>query len=489
MWRHILAFSFIAVSGLTSFAQTPSPAELQLDLGSGVTMDLVLIKPGRFQQGAPASEAGREDDETQRQVIISDSFYIGKYPVTRGQFGRFVESTRHRTEAEKGQSGGYGVVDGKLAQRPGFSWRNPGFVQTDDHPVVIVTAQDAKVFCQWLSKRSGRTIALPSEAQWEYACRAGTSSAHYLEPVNDVAWHRGNSDSETHPVGEKKPNAWGLYDLYGPVWQWCRDWYAPYPAGPVSDPLQTNPKLSDKPRQVLRGGSFLSGESRSRSAERYRNDPSSRNADNGFRIISSVSARPVPPPSAVNTDSKPSRQLLIQDGPDIETSAEESSPSFGVFGWMGLFIITVLILIGFKVIRAVFKAFGSGSSSALGSDLTPNQAADFFSSQPPPLPQRFSFRVTDSGFYITGPEDAIGSQVEYTADVGDRVIIDSILYSPGPEGQFIFTGSRPKSVTVRTLGGLAGTTGDLSYSSFGDDSPRRSSFRSSASSRSYPSAY
>lgn len=501
MWRHILAFS--CIGSLTAFAQTNPQQELSLDLGSGLQLELVLILPGSFQQGAPTSEPGREDDETQRQVTITEPYYIGKYPVTRGQFARFVETTRHRTDAERGESGGYGVVDGKLTQRPGFSWRNPGFSQTDDHPVVIVTAQDAKAFSQWLGKRSGRTVALPTEAQWEYACRAGTTGAHYLEPLDSIGWHRGNSGGQTHLVGEKKPNAWGLYDLYdlyGPVWQWCSDWYAPYPSGPATDPLQTNRNLSDKPRQVLRGGSFISGDSHARSASRYRNDPLSRNADNGFRIVCSATVREPTPAASSSSALIPAADSASHLTPDIaeaeiidESVSASGSWDFFSIAFIGIFLLVFVGafgLIGYGILKAIFGAFRPKTPGPIpGSNFTPGQAADFFSSQPPPLSQRFNFNLTDSGFFIIGPEEAVGTQVQYTADLGDQVMTDDILFSPGPEGHFIFTGTRPKGVTVRTLGGMAGTTSDTTFSSFDSGSSRRSSFGSSSSRRSYPSAY
>ncbi len=497
MWRSVFFLLFIS---LGAFGQMSTPAELKLDLGGGVSMDLVLVQPGRFSQGSPVTEEGREEDESGRQVAISQAFYVGKHPVTRGQFAAFAESTRYRTEAEKGQSGGFGVENGKLVQRPGFNWRNPGFPQTDEHPVVIVTAQDARSFCQWLSTRSGRACALPTEAQWEYACRAGSTGPRYLGlAVNDVAWHRGNSGGQTQPVGQKKPNAWGLHDFYGPVWQWCSDWYAPYPGGAATDPNQTNPSLSDKPRQVLRGGSFLSDVSHSRSAERYRNDPASRNADNGFRIVAATavtagtsSGLSAAGSSQVSTETSPS---LRRAGSDDYQAGETSPWSLGVlvvFGGAALIFLTIAGTIVYQIFKAVFGRFGSGGGTGIPpvSGMTPSQAADFFTAKPAPLGRGFTCRVTDSGFYILGPDDAAGAEVQYTAQVDGRVIMDNVLFSPGPEGQFIFTGSRPKSVSLRTTGGMAGTSGGSSFSSF-DDDPHRG-FRessSSSSSRSYPSAY
>lgn len=154
----------------------------------------------------------------------------------------------------------------------------------------------------------------------------------------------------------------------------------------------------------------------------------------------------------------------------------------------GLLLIPVFIFIAYKVITSVFGSFGARSNALDASNLTPRQAADAFASQPPPIAQRFAFRMSDSGFYINGPAEAVGSLIHYTADLGDRVLTDEISFTPGPEGQFIFTGVRPKSVSVRTTGGQLGTTGGM-ISSSDDDDDHRSSFSSSSSRRSFPSAY
>jgi formylglycine-generating enzyme required for sulfatase activity len=188
------------------------PREIINSLG----MELVLIPAGTFLMGSPKMEKDRSDIEFQHEVAITKDFYLGKYQVTRGEFAQFVQVTEYRTEAEK---------DGEKN-----SWRQTRFGQTEEHPVVNVSWNDAKVFCAWLSNTEGDQYCLPTEAQWEYSCRAGSQSkfgfGHETKELDQYAWYRENSKGQTHPVGEKKPNTFGLHDTHGNVWEWCEDWYA-----------------------------------------------------------------------------------------------------------------------------------------------------------------------------------------------------------------------------------------------------------------------
>lgn len=295
-----------------------------LDLGAGVKMHLVYVPGGSFEMGSPDAErepitrrlASQKSEITPDilealklegpvHTVEMDGFWMGKFEVTVAQFRQFVEATSHRTDAEKkGQSDGVSSAGG-WPKVSGLCWRNPGFPQEDNHPVVQVSWNDAKAFCDWLSRKTGKDVRLPSESEWEYACRAGTRTAYQWgdDPDAGKGWLNGTDATAkreypswpcfnfddgyvyTAPVGSFKANAFGLHDMHGNAWEWCADFYGPkyYAESP-----RRNPQGPSEGRdRMSRGGSWDYYENLYRSAARVRLPPTSTYPGQGFRVACS----------------------------------------------------------------------------------------------------------------------------------------------------------------------------------------------------------
>jgi formylglycine-generating enzyme len=319
--------ALLAMAG-TASSQTNEPRKkLAVELGGEVKMEMVLIPAGEFKMGSGESAedtaaffnqtygeahlyAGDFKGEHPRhRVQITKPFYLGKCHVTRGQFRQFVAATGYKTDAEKGEkpgAWGWNPDTKEFGFNEKYSWRKAGFEQTDDHPVLNVSWNDCAAFCQWLSRKEGETYRLPTEAEWEYACRAGTTTRYYsgddpetLAKVGNIAdatarkqfpnWKFTIKANDgyvfTAPIEKFKPNAFGLYDMNGNVSQWCADWYGEdyYATSRAADPAGPD---SGKAR-VLRGGSWSSGPYFTRSAGRNCFDPDYRNDCAGFRVARS----------------------------------------------------------------------------------------------------------------------------------------------------------------------------------------------------------
>ena len=266
-----------------------------LTLPGGATMEMIYVAPGSFTMGSPSSEGGRDDDETQHRVTLTKGYWLGKYEVTQAQWRS--------------------VMGG-----------NPSRFKGDNRPVENVSWGDCQQFIRKVNEAARRQFGgdarLPTEAEWEYACRAGTttslSSGKNLRilgenngpELDDIAWYGGNSSvgfelsngydcsgwpdkqysgsrAGTHLVGEKSPNAWGFHDMHGNVWEWCQDWHGNYPGGSVTDPQGA----ASGDFRVFRGGSWDDDARDCRSASRNGSGPGYRDGNCGFRLCCSAGPR------------------------------------------------------------------------------------------------------------------------------------------------------------------------------------------------------
>jgi sulfatase modifying factor 1 len=264
---------------------------------NSIGLKLQLLPAGEFLMGSPDSEKGHEPDESpQHRVRLTRPVYVSLHEVTVAQFFQFVSATGYRTDGERERRGGPpafspGKGKGKPKNqndndddRPSGTWRNPGFAQDANSPVVHVSWNDAATFCQWLSQKEKVRYRLPTEAEWEFACRGGTQTAfpngdNEVE-VLDYAWFQQNAAGVPQLVGRRKPNPWGHYDMLGNVWEWCSDFYATYDAAPQTDPQGPDAGLY----HVMRGGSVESPTPVRAAFRDYR--PAEAHYGNlGFRIV------------------------------------------------------------------------------------------------------------------------------------------------------------------------------------------------------------
>ena len=238
-----------------------APAQPTASAAGPLAFRLVRVEPGTFAMGDPDAPPGTDYDEHQHIVTLTRPFDLAAHPVTVGQFARFVADTGHETDAERAGRG-QGRSAAGLSWYRDMTWQTAAAGLPVETPVTVVSWNDAVAYCSWASRRTGRHVRLPSEAEWEYACRAGTIGPYNADaPATDLGWFADNSgdrplDAERlfrlgnaaanremtgarcrpRPVGLKRPNRWGLFDMHGNVWQWCADAFGPYPAGPVTDP-------------------------------------------------------------------------------------------------------------------------------------------------------------------------------------------------------------------------------------------------------------
>ena len=249
----------VACISFASCEGEPAPVKkLPEELVNSIGMKFRLIQPGSFLMG---SEKGDFDMKPVHRVTLTKPFCIGVYEVTQEEWGKVMSV-------------------------------NPSYVKGTKNPVERVNWGDAQEFARRLSRKEKARYRLPTEAEWEYACRAGTTTEFYWgddpdgDKIRDYAWYEGNSENTTRPVGQKKPNAWGLYDMSGSVWEWCQDWYG---RGYPEDKHAVDPKgPASGSDRVVRGGSWYAPPEVCRSARRAGCSPSYRRRFVGFRLVRAV---------------------------------------------------------------------------------------------------------------------------------------------------------------------------------------------------------
>ena len=268
--------------------------------------EMVSIPGGEFMMGTPANDSERDDDELPQRLVQVKPFALGKTEVTVAQWREFARASGYQTQAERNALAQgcftWEAADASWAWREGRSWREPGWSQKDNEPVVCISWVDAQAYVRWLDQTSGvKGWRLPSEAEWEYAARAGSTtrrpwgdrenSCDHANGTDRTIGPKGRTWSDPHPckdgyffaapVGSYRPNAWGLHDMLGNVWEWVQDCHLPYAGAPSDGSAR---EANDCKSRVVRGGAWDDPPSVLRSAERFASGSGNRNNNFGLRV-------------------------------------------------------------------------------------------------------------------------------------------------------------------------------------------------------------
>lgn len=242
--------------------------------GVDVSLEMIAIPSGTFQMGSPMDEVGRKSDEGPVREVTVDGFWMAKYEVTWELYNLFVERAIDELENSEKATDVDLEIDAISGATTPYVDMSLGMGRDEGYPAVNITQKAASTFCEWLSALTGHYYRLPTEAEWEYAARTGSTDTYYFGPdpsdLETHAWFNANSEGRYHKVGQKKPNAWGLYDMYGNVAEWTLDQYNA--EGYATAQLPYEPTVKEYP-VALRGGSFKDGAHQLRSAARMASDP------------------------------------------------------------------------------------------------------------------------------------------------------------------------------------------------------------------------
>jgi len=314
--QRLALLSYVVIAGFVGVGATqplpPLKPYTETIPGTKVVIDMVAIPEGSFLIGSSDTEPGRKPDEGPRHTVHLSPFWMSKCEIPWDAYDQYWKE-ESLPEAGKPPAPQFGP-DAVTRPTPPYADETFGHAR-EGHPCLGMTHHAAMMFCRWLSKKAGKAYRLPTEAEWEYACRAGSTTAYSFGDdagqLPDYAWFKDNANDTTHPLAGKKPNAWGLYDMHGNVAEWCLDHFSPTdysawpPNRPVNRPVRkpTDVKFS----HVVRGGSWVDGAAACRSAARrgsdktwFRQDPQRpqsiwwmTDADFvGFRIVRAVDEQP-----------------------------------------------------------------------------------------------------------------------------------------------------------------------------------------------------
>lgn len=451
MQLRFAAFLATALVGIAVANPANANPTEKIDLPGG-SINFVRLAKGKITSG----------DDMPRDAAISADIYFAEIPVTRGQFAAFVAESKYATESEKGTSGGFGWNGTKLEQKAGVSWKNPGFQQSDPHPVVLITAKDAGAYITWASMKTGRPFRLPTEAEYAYAARAGAPGPLSAKDSLRYGFYKDQTPSAgTHPVREKAANAWGLYDLGGNAFAWTSD-------------------VAPDGRQILRGGSWMR-DAKAKSATRLESSSGTRNAEIGFRLVVDSMGNTLAGSSPKTNGSKPNADTASGSAGLMDNPTKEGESGASSVGAVLVLVLAAFMGVGLFVVVVVLIARIFGTKKRTNPHATVEMVkrdgffirANFIRSH-----TRLRWRCLAGGKRIAGdlfPEPNVATfvytgappsaiEVKFGDDVESRSLTDDAVYQSAPNwhqhgsAQSVFAGSNPSYGDSNDYSGSSSTS-------------------------------